>query len=511
MAMHFKRYLTPPVIVAATIIVAILAVVITYILTSEKPTSAFVTPTTGALVQEVDTTGSVKAADKIDLGFQLGGTIANPGPAVGTHVGVGQTLGALSSGTQQAAVEQAQASLAMQQANLSSLQAGATPQTLAVSQTALSNAQASLLAAAQDAYAKSYAAINNDVDQFINNPHSSSPTLSLNLTNSQDQTSIVSGRIEMEALLSSWQKYLASLPTDPSEVDTSTLVSTSQNDLEQVSTYLNLVQTGLSEAIPSTTYTTATIQTYQTNVATGRTNVSTDLSSVDSASAAVKAAQSQLGLTQAPATTQAIEAQQAQVASAQASVDAAKAQLAETVISAPISGTITVNNMEPGQIAVAGETQISMISDTAFQFETYVSEAELAEIKVGDAAQVELDAYEGQPALSAHVIQIDPAATIQNGVASYKITLQFDENDPRISSGETGSVKIMTDSLQNVLSVPTSAIIMNNGQYFVIEKVGSGTQEVPVQVGIQGATGYTQIISGLTPDMEVQTFGSSQQ
>jgi RND family efflux transporter MFP subunit len=524
MLKNLKGLLTPPIIIGATVVIAIIVVIGAYISTESKPSGAFVTPTMGPLVQEVDTTGSVQAADEINLGFQVSGTVSYAGPAVGTHVGQGATLGTLTSGTQQAAVEQAQAALAMQEANLSAVQAGATPQTLAVSQTAVANAQASLaqaqqslLAVAQDAYAKSDDAISNKVDQFIENPNTSSPTLAFNLTNSQDQASIISGQLQMQTLLNNWQEYLAALPSDPGQIDTSAIASTTRTDLEAVSAYLSLVATGLTEVAPNSSYPTATIQGYQSNVATGRTNVSTDLSSIDSAEAgvtttesALASAQSQLTLAQAPATSQSLDAQQAQVASAQASVDAAKAVLAQTVISAPISGTVTVNNMEPGQIATAGQTQISMISDSAFQFQTYVSEADLANIKVGDSAEVELDAYQDQPPLSAQVIEINPAATIQNGVSSYEIKLQFDENDPRISSGETGSVKIITQSLTNVMSVPTSAIIMNNGQYFVIAKTPSGTQEVPVQIGIQSAGGYTQIVSGLTSDEEVQAFGTQQ-
>lgn len=517
-----KGFLTPPIVIGSAVVIGIIAVGVAYLMTESKPSSAFVAPTMGALVQEVDTTGSVKAADEIDLGFQAGGTVSYAGPAVGTHVGAGTTLGSLTSGTQQAAVEQAQAALAMQEANLSALQAGARPESLAVSQTAVTNAQASVaqaqqsvVAAAEDAYAKSDDAIVNKVDQFIQNPHTISPTLAFSLTNSQDQASIISGRLQMETLLNMWQQYLASLPNDPTQVNITALASTTRQNLESVSSFLALAATGLTEAVPSSNYTTATIQGYESNVATGRTNVSADITALDaavtgltSAQASLASAQSQLALAQAPATSQSLEAQQAQVASAQASVDAAKAQLAQNVLSAPIAGTVTVNNMEPGQLAQAGQTQISMISDSAFQFETFVSEADLANIKVGDAAQVELDAYQGQAPLSAHVIEIDPAATIQNGVASYKITLQFDQNDPRISSGETGSVKITTQSLTDVMSVPTSAIIMNNGQYFVIEKAAGGTLEVPVQIGIQSASGYTQITSGLSASDEVQTFGT---
>lgn len=522
MPTRLKGLFTPPVIIGATIIIAIAAVAVAYLMTQSKPSAAFVTPITGPLVQEVDTTGSVEAADEINLGFQTGGTISYAGPKVGTHVGQGATLGSLTSGTQQASVEQAEAALETQQANLATLQAGATPQQVGVSQTSVANAQASLaqaqqsaVATAQDAYAKADDAIVNRVDQFISNPRTSNPTLDLTLTNSQDQVSIVSGRIQMESLLNGWQQYLAALPSDSSEVDVSSLASTTRQNLEAVSAYLNLVATGLTEAVPSVGYPTATIQGYESNVATGRSNVSGDLTAMDSAEttltideSALASAQSQLSVTTAPATTAQIEAQEGQVAAAQAQVDSAKALLAQTAISAPISGTITVNNMEPGQVAGAGVTQISMISDSAFQFDTYVSEADLAQLQVGETAQVELDAYQNQPPLSAHVIEIDPAATIQNGVASYEVKLQFDENDPRISSGETGSAKIITQSLQNVMSIPTSAIIMDNGQYFVIAQTATGTQEVPVQIGIQSDSGFTQITSGLSAGEEVQTFGN---
>src|ERR1700722_8441704 len=99
-----KGILTPPIIIGATVVIAVVAIGVVYVMSSSKPSAAYVTPTMGPLVQEVDSTGSVNAAKEIDLGFQLGGTIANAGPAVGTHVGAGATLGTLSAGTQQAAV-----------------------------------------------------------------------------------------------------------------------------------------------------------------------------------------------------------------------------------------------------------------------------------------------------------------------------------------------------------------------------------------------------------------------
>ena len=518
----FKRFAQPSVIIGVTAIVAIAAVAIAYVLTSQKPVENYVTPTSGPIVEEVDSTGDVKAATEVDLGFQVGGTVSYAGPKVGVRVAQGTTLGSLSSADVQAAVLQAKAALQVQEANLASLQAGARPESVNVAQTAVTNAQSgvaqskeSVIQAAQDAYEKSDDAIHNKVDQFIQNPRTPNPSLNIVISDSQTQSSILSGRIAMETLLSNWQQALASLPNDPNTIDTASLASSTRANLQTVSAYLDTVAEGLSEAVPSASYSTATVAGYESSIATARANVSGDISAINvaqtaekSAESALASAQSQLTLAEAPATATSLQAQEAQVAVAQAAVEAAQANLGKTVITSPISGTVTVNSMEPGQIASPGAPQISLISDSQFQFETYISQADLAKVQVGQAADVELDAYQNASPLSAHVIQIDPAATVQNGVSSYKVTLQFDMNDPEIQAGETGSVKITTDSKSEVLSVPTSAIITKDGQEYVIKKTASGDQQVQIQTGISSASGMTEVTSGLSSSDQIRSFGN---
>ncbi len=518
-----QKLLTPYAAVAATAILSAGAVGVFYASVNRQPAGSYVSAHTGPIVEEVDTTGTVKAAENVDLAFQVGGKIANAGPHVGTHVGAGATLATLTHSDQAASVEQARAALQVQEANLASLEAGDRPEDLAVSQaavngaqSALAQAQQSVIQAAQDAYEKADDAIHNKVDQFFNNPRSGSPLLVLTLSNSQLQNSMTTGRYTMETLLNTWQQYLAALPSDPGQVPISTLEETTRDNLNQVNSYLDTVAAGLTTVVPTTQYPTATIQTYQSSVTAARAAISADIGSINAAETAEKGAESalataksQLGLKQAPATPQAIAAQEAQVALAQAALDSAEAQFGKTVISAPISGTITVNNAHAGEIAVAGSPVISMISDSAFQFETYVSEADLAKLKIGQAARVELDAYEnGQPS-TARVVAIDPAATMQNGASTYKVTLQFDAADPRIQAGLTGSVKITTASFERAIVVPSSAIITRGADHFVLRKGKGGDEETPVQIGISSADGFTQIMSGLSDGDQIRSFGGN--
>jgi HlyD family secretion protein len=518
------RLLQPQVIIIATAVVALVAVGVAYVSTTPKAGGSYISPTQGSIVEEVDATGDVKAADAVDLSFETSGRISYVSAAVGSHVGQGAALASIDSADLQAAVEQAKAALQVQQAKLDALNAGATPQSIAVAQTAVTSAQNSLAqatqnlaAAAQSAYVASDDAVHNKSDQIFSNPRSITPTLVFNLSNSQLQASIQSDRVSMESLLTQWQVTLSALPSDPSDAQADSVVTLSQTDLARVQSYLDEVASGLTQATPSSSYPQAVITGYQSTVAIARTNISAAISALNaaqtaqtSAKNALAAAQSSLTLAQAPATSQDTEQQVAQIASAQANVDAAEAQLSKTAIRAPFSGTITVNNAHLGETASPGAPLISMISDAQFQFEVFVSQADLAKLKVGDTAAVELDAYESAVPLAAHVVAIDPAATVQNGASSYKVTLQFDATDSRIQAGLTGSAKITTQSKDNVLSVPTSAIITQGTQHFVLRETPSGDQQVAVQTGISSAAGMTEITSGLTSTDMIRTFGQTQ-
>jgi RND family efflux transporter MFP subunit len=509
----------PSIILSIAGFLAVASVVIAFASSSRRPTALYVSPSAGQIVQEIDTTGTVQAATSLDLSFQSSGQISYVHAPVGSQVAAGATLARLSSADLAAQLEAAKASLAMQQAKLAGLESGASAQTVGAAHTSVENAQNQLaqastgvVTASQNAYTQADDAIHNRVDALFSNPRTLNPTLNLTLNDSQLSASIVSDRQSMENLLAQWKSYEQSLSSD---ADPSAVASTVSGYANQVSSYLDEVAAGLTAAIPTTNYPLAAIQTYQTSIATARANMAASLvaintadSSYTAAKSGLAAAQASLSVTTAPAQSSDLEAQQAAVQAAQAQVDLVGAQIGHTIISAPISGTITVDNAHVGETAAAGATLISMISDTQFQMVVYVSNADIAKVKVGNEASIALDAYQGGSVFAAHVIEVDPAATIQNGVSAYKVTLQFDKNDPLIQAGMTGSAHIITQMHQNSLSVPTSAIITRGSEAFVIVQSSRGDKQVPVQIGIASASGMTEIISGLSASERVRTFGS---
>ena len=87
----------------------------------------------------------------------------------------------------------------------------------------------------------------------------------------------------------------------------------------------------------------------------------------------------------------------------------------------------------------------------------------------------------------------------------------FDNKDERVRSGLTANISIRTNEKDNVLSVPTSAIITRGNDKFVLVKSPSTGKfaEQKVSVGINGINGYTEIVSGLNIDDEVASFGNN--
>lgn len=510
------QLLTPINVVMAAAVVAVISVGAVYALSLQKPAATYSEARMSNITEEVDTIGTIKAADSLDLSFDVPGRVASVFGKVGMHVSGGQTLAALSAADIAANLTQAKANLAMQEAKLAGIRAGARPEDLAVSETSVTGAQnavtqskQSLLSAAEDAYVKADDAVHNRADLIFDDARSAQPRLNVTFTNASLQNSVLTGRLQMETLLTQWKSFLASANAD----DIASILTKSRSNIAQISSFLDSVAAGLSSAPTSPTVSLTTLQSYQSSITTARTNVSASLSALNAAASgeqtaesALASAQSQYALKQAGALPTDIQAQEAAVAAARANVELATANLSKTVIRAPISGTVARNEAHLGETVAPGVPLITLNSDSLFQIETHISEADVSKITAGEKAQVHIDAYP-DAIFSATVRSVDPAATMQDGIATYKTILQFEDNDARIKAGLTANVLLVSGTRENVLTIPTSAIITRGNDKYVIKKSGAGEELVKIAAGISSKDGNTEIQSGLTEGDMIRSFG----
>ncbi len=130
------------------------------------------------------------------------------------------------------------------------------------------------------------------------------------------------------------------------------------------------------------------------------------------------------------------------VIQAQAALDAAKARLEQSILRAPFDGVVVAIGIQSGEIVQPGQVIATVGDLTHLRIETTdLSEREIARVRVGQAAQVTLDAF--AVPLVGSVTAIDPmAGRSADGDVIYKVTIQLASQPQQLLWGMTGTAEI---------------------------------------------------------------------
>jgi membrane fusion protein, macrolide-specific efflux system len=177
-------------------------------------------------------------------------------------------------------------------------------------------------------------------------------------------------------------------------------------------------------------------------------------------------------------------------------------QIKAATLRAPIDGVVSAVNIAKGFDAPAGPA--ILIASTSFTVTTDVVESDLADVELGQAATVTVDAIGA--ALEGTVTGISPTAgDSQTGVVSYPVTITVTNPPAAARAGMSADVSITTATASNVLTVPSTALKGGDGQYAVTVLDADGTTRmVPVEVGLVTNT-MAEIKSGLQEGAAVVT------
>jgi HlyD family secretion protein len=123
----------------------------------------------------------------------------------------------------------------------------------------------------------------------------------------------------------------------------------------------------------------------------------------------------------------------------------AQADLAQTELTAPYTGTVTALLIRQGKVATAGTPVLGLADTTRWRVETSnMSELQIASVKVGQKALVTVNAFSGQE-LTGQVITISPVAIVQQGDTTFAVTIELDETNLPLRWGMTTRVKILIE------------------------------------------------------------------
>jgi hypothetical protein len=120
-------------------------------------------------------------------------------------------------------------------------------------------------------------------------------------------------------------------------------------------------------------------------------------------------------------------------------------------------------------------------------------------VKVGAVADVTVDG--GTGAIAGTVAQVGPVQSGDSGY-SYPVVVVLPSSANNLFSGSSANISIVTGAKQDVLAVPTSAVLTTGTQSYVQVLSGGNPVDKSIKVGIVGGV-YTQVLSGLQLGDEV--------
>jgi len=245
----------------------------------------------------------------------------------------------------------------------------------------------------------------------------------------------------------------------------------------------------------------------------GEQQITLSQSKVDTTLEAWNVAETKLKQIIAPANKHDVLLAKAKLKQAELAFDTIKDQIKNSLIKAPISGQITKINYEEGEQFQMGQPVISMLGKNNFEIEVLISEADIAKLKINDLAKITLDAFGEDLKFNGKVFFIEPAETIIQDVIYYKVNIKFIEdnifkkNSKNIKSGMTANIYITTANKNNVLIIPSRAIIdKNENEKFTRFLINGQIIENKIKTGLHGDEGFVEIISGAKEGDEVITY-----
>lgn len=168
-----------------------------------------------------------------------------------------------------------------------------------------------------------------------------------------------------------------------------------------------------------------------------------------------------------------------------------------TPLIAPIDGEVIVRDVEPGQ-TINTATAVVVLSDRLI-VKARVDETDIGKVKVGQSAEVKLDAY---PEVKTHgkVDHISYESRVMNNITIYFVEIAVDETPSIFRSGMNAEIKIIFEDRRGVPALPTDVVQRDGrGPFVMVKNPETGEAEKRLLTLGGSDDRFTEIVSGLEP------------
>ncbi len=140
-------------------------------------------------------------------------------------------------------------------------------------------------------------------------------------------------------------------------------------------------------------------------------------------------------------------------------------QKEDVTIRAPAAGTILTRNVEEGTVIQSASSNVSggtplfvMANLTEVQIRVLVDETDMGQIKPGQEASVQVEAYPGRT-FPGVVEKMEPQAVNQQNVTMFPVIVRLDNSSGLLKPGMNAEVETLLVERPNVLVVPNNAVV----------------------------------------------------
>jgi multidrug efflux pump subunit AcrA (membrane-fusion protein) len=471
--------------------IVIVAVAVTAI-AGRMASSSKVTDTTGSNTKQVtlvdvrtfrtglstvSADGIVESISQVDLKSQLSAPLATVNTAIGSFVSAGQVIAELQNADIRAQLDQARATLTLAQSQYSTSGIG------------LISARRSAIEAVRSSYAKADDVVNVQVEDMLSKDIGSVTRLSQVIVDPNLRDKVILSHEELQqTILPSWKSRVDTLSESSTESQILDVISISRNNLDRINTLLDNVVTAInivSNDSPQSLITVFT--TWKSTVTNLRSSVTSTVNGLTSAESGLVSA----GVSKSSAA-------EAQISSAQAGVRNLEAQLAKTIIRAPISGRIAALPLRTGELASPGQLIATIVGSGGLQIKAYTSGEDLIRLERGAHATID-------GTISGTVATVAPSVNQTNKKVEVNIAVNGISN---LVVGQTVPVLIEAKTIVTPIGNATYLLPMQNvkivpGEAYVLTvDADSKIVKNPVTLGeVRGE--FVEVKSGLTDDMQI--------
>jgi HlyD family secretion protein len=382
--------------------------------------------------------GTILPAQRVKLGFRVGGAVEVVNVQIGMEVKAGDLLAELDATDLKLDVREAEEALARSQSALEQASTGPREQEVAVAeaqyQRALAQHEGLLAGARPEEIAAARAdweaalARYEQVKAGANVQELSAAEASL------EKAEIALKRAQAAYDLVAWRPDLEASPQAAALQEATVDYQVAKAQLERVQGLPT--EADLQEARAQLARAEAQLKLAQAGPSPQE---------VVASASSVAVAQAQLKLAKAGPRLEGVAVAMGQVQQARTALERAELALSRAKLPAPFDGTVSAVYLSPGEWAGPGVQVVELLDTSRWRVETRnVGELNIGRVRTGQEAVVRVIAF-GDRELRGRVAAISPIAVVQQGDTTYTVFIDLEPTDLNLRPGMNVEVEILTE------------------------------------------------------------------